>query len=76
MDGQNAYTARATAGSVRVAIVDAQSTFTASSIQPILRQRPAGVLQRLGFGRTAELGLIAANATIWTWVAALPIGLV
>jgi hypothetical protein len=76
MDRRNAYTASATACSVRVAIVDGQIGFPASSAGPVLQRRPLGRLTRVGFGRVTQLGLMATNATIWTWVAALPTGLI
>jgi hypothetical protein len=74
MNTRNAYTASAMTSSLTVAIVNDQGSYIPSS-RPVLQRRP-GRLTSLGFGRTTELGLMAANATIWTWVAALPIGLV
>jgi hypothetical protein len=62
------------AGQVRVTI-DRPGALCPASPGLTIAQRPPGLISGVGFGRRMELGLMVANAAIWTWVAALPVGL-
>jgi hypothetical protein len=76
METGTTYSTLTKAGPVPVRIVDRQRGFRGAPPRPQRESGAAGLLSELGFGRLTQLGLMAVDVTIWTWVTGLQISFV